>query len=157
MKKITISDDSYNFIKSLSMRMKNQYNEHTANPYYITIRKFVTVPVPDGCGTDVMYFDLYQCENYTKDEIKVMAVKSGVSFEEYLEKNFNNIKIYETKEEKVFDNVFLTYEGYKDHVEANGHNIKKTCKSFDSYVKYAYKNTELEMLFKFIHEIADNI
>lgn len=54
----------------------------------------------------------------------------------------------------VDDNVFLTFRGYNIHMELNGHNYRHL-KDVHSYVKYAGRNPEMEMLLKSIMAFAE--
>ncbi len=49
------------------------------------------------------------------------------------------------------DNVFFTFEGYQEHVRQNKHNMGRG-EGFHSYVKHAYRNPEMESLWKAIQE-----
>lgn len=154
MKTITISDETADFLKSLSHRMLTQDRRGTADPYYITIQKIVEQPVPDECGSDVRYFNHYQSETETIEEIKVYCEQENLDVDEYIDENCTKYSVDDREE---YENFFLTYEGYEEHIKQNDHNIAKTCKSFHNYVQYASRNPELEQLYKSIHEIANEI
>jgi hypothetical protein len=152
MKTITISDEAAEFFKRVSNAIRTQDNRGTAEPYFITIQKKVERGVPDGCGIDTRYFDNEQCELYDYESIKERAEEMELNVEEYIDKYCQK---YDIREFEEYENFFLTYEGYNAHINSNGHNIARTCKSYQNYVQYACRNPELESLYEFIHEIAD--
>lgn len=49
-------------------------------------------------------------------------------------------------------NVFLTDQGYKDHLKINGHNIGK----HDTFGIHAFRNKEIESLYNLIDESIEN-
>ena len=151
MKTITISDDTAAFLAKLSFTIQNQDNRATANPLYFTIRKFVDVGVPDGCGDGVAVFDNHDCENYTEEQAMEHAKELEMDFEEYIDKRCHR---YETRTEEKYEEFFFTEDGYNEHVRLNGHNIARTCKEFDSYVMHAYRNPEISALLEAVKEIG---
>ena len=51
------------------------------------------------------------------------------------------------------DNVFFTEEGYNEHVRLNGHNLGLRDRDYYSYVKHAFRNPELEGLFRALRTV----
>ena len=151
MKTITISDETAAFLSELTFRLETGNGRGTADPYYFTVRKFIDVAVPDGCGDKVMYFDSQDCESYTEEEAKENAIEHEMEFDDYVEERCNK---YDVKEEERYENFFFTLEGYQQHVKMNGHNISRVCNKYDSYVDHAYRNPEIAGVLKAIKEIG---
>jgi len=154
MVKISISDETAEFLSQLAHTLKTQDNRSTADPYFFTIRKFVDVAVPEGCGEKTMYFDNHDVENYTEEEAEKRAEELEMPFDEYVEDRCHK---YESKEEERFENFFFTMDGYNQHVKMNGHNIARVCNRYDSYVDHAFRNPELEKVIAAIKEIGSSV
>jgi hypothetical protein len=154
VKTITITDETVEFLKSLHETIATQDNRSTAKPIFFTVRKFVNVAVPEGCGDKEMYFDNHDVEQYTLEEAIARAVELEIDFDKYVEDRCHK---YDAKEEERYEGFFLTEEGYRKHVKLNGHNIARECNRFDSYVDHVYRNPELESLFKAIEEIGGQL
>lgn len=153
MKTIIISDEAAEFLKSLSHRMKTQDNRCTADPYYITIQKIVDRGVPSGCGEKSSWYHYDICESFDEESLKQYCEENDLDVDEFKDECTE----YDVSEKEEYENFFLTYEGYEQHVKLNGHNIARECNSFHNYVQYASRNPELEMLYKCIHEIAEKL
>ena len=151
MKTITVSDETALFLSELSSRIENQDCRGTATPFYFTVRKFVDVGVPEGCGDTTKYFDNHDVETYSEEEAKKNAEELEMDFDEYVETRCHK---YDVKEEERFENFFFTLEGYEQHVKMNGHNIIRECNKYDSYVDHAYRNPEIAGVLKAIKEIG---
>ena len=151
MKTITISDEAAAFLEKLSSTIETQDNRCTASPIFFTVRKFVDVAVPEGCGDKVMYFDNHAVENYTEEEAKKEAEELEMEFDDYVEERCHK---YDSKEEKRYEGFFLTLDGYNEHVRLNGHNIARGCNKFDSYVDHIYRNPEIKSLLEAVKEIG---
>lgn len=61
------------------------------------------------------------------------------------EERWEELKEFEEEKYDEEDNVFLTEEGYKEHVRLNGHNLGRKGE-YCSYVKHAFRNPEMENL-----------
>lgn len=154
MVKISISDETAVFLSQLAHTLKTQDNRGTADPYFFTVRKFIDVAVPDGCGEAMLYFDNSDVESYTEEEAKKRAEELEMTFDDYVEERCQK---YDSKEEERFENFFFTEDGYKQHVKINGHNIARVCKRYDSYVDHAFRNPELEKVISAIKEIGSAV
>lgn len=182
---LDISEQQLNFLKELSGRFSRNDNRCTADPYYYCIRHIEERAVPDGCGSDgVKYFSDEQCESYTLDEVKEQFDEylyeneykgedtskeafliwkkdylkdefyEGSFLEAYIERHYRR---YDFSYSEIFDNVFLTYEGYKDHMKVNRHNYRYYPKKSVSYVKYATRNAELEGVLDVLKSIGKQV
>jgi len=154
MKAIYISDKTASFLKEFTERLKKQDNRCTADPFYFTVRKFVDVAVPEGCGDKTMYYDSHDNETYSEKQVKERCLELDMDFHDYVQDRCNS---YDVKEEERFENFFFTKEGYDQHVKLNGHNIAKSCISFDSYVDHAYRNPEIDNILKALKEIGESL
>jgi hypothetical protein len=151
MKTIKISNETADFIAKLAHTIETQDNRATASPIFFTVRKFVDVGVPEGCGDITKYFDNHDVETYTEEEARKNAEELEIDFDEYVETRCHK---YDAKEEEKFENFFFTLDGYNEHVRLNGHNIARECKRFDSYVDHAYRNPEIKKVIEAIKEIG---
>lgn len=154
MVKIAISDETAVFLSQLAHTLKTQDNRGTADPFFFTVRKFVDVAVPVGCGDKVMYYNSHDAEQYTEEEARKQAEELEMDFDEYVEDRCTK---YDVKEEERYENFFFTLEGYNQHVKMNGHNIARECNRYDSYVDHAFRNPELEKVIAAIKEIGSAV
>lgn len=152
MKTISISDETALFLETLSETIEFQDNRATARPIFFTIRKFVDVCVPDGCGDKIEYYDNHDCIRLSEEEAMEHAKKLEMSFDDYVESRCSK---YDTRETEEYEGFFLTKGGYDDHIRINGHNID--CNRFDSYVDHIYRNPEMEKVVEAISEIGGAI
>lgn len=154
MRTITVSDETAEFLAKLAHQLETQDRRCTADPYYFTVRKIVEVGVPEGCGDREAFFDNHDCENYSEGEAEKRAEELEMEFDDYVHERCHK---YDVRDEERFENFFFTLEGYNEHVRRNGHNIARTCKSYDSYVGYAARNPELEGVIKALKEIGKSL
>jgi hypothetical protein len=150
--KIELSDETVNFIKELVHRMDTQDNRATASPYYFTVQCIREIAVPEETTDEHKYFLPDHAESFTEDELKEFCKDCGFDFEKTLDKTIK----YGVGEQIENLNFFLTEEGYKEHIRLNGHNYRHY-KRFYSYVDYAFRNPEIESLFKALREVAKEI
>lgn len=173
MKTIEVTDEMYNFLSNLSKEIKMQDNRGTAKPYFFQVMEEEEVVVPDGCGEVVWVQDGQIClrteedvkkavwdyygwpsmhitednseEDLARDCEEEYKSMSPWEIEEVLEVNYKKVCV--DKKEK-FSNCFFTEKACNKHIEINGHNLNNP----HSYLHYAYRNKEMEMLFKFLEE-----
>ena len=161
---IDVSEENWNFLKEFMNRVKTQDNRGTASPYYFTVCCKKEVAVPEGSTGNVKYYDSNSCESYTYEELKKRFKEwnddddddtewneeDDENFEEYQEKYCQK---YDVDEDYEYENVFFTEKGYEDHIKLNGHNYRHF-KKYYSYVKCAFRNPEIEGLFKALEDIT---
>jgi hypothetical protein len=159
MKTIEISDESYEFIKDFMNKVNTQDNRITASPYFYVIKSPKWRVAHDDfyagetkrVWIDMSGEDEYQEYSDTEEFIqyclknKMMEQKEA---EEYAEEH---LKEFTMEQYTTEDNVFFTEDGYKKHVELNGHNLNN---DHYSYVKHAFRNPELRGLFKALGEVS---
>ena len=148
---VTLTQESADFLRELANKMKTQDNRCTAKPYFYTVRSLKDVAVPDGDGDGVSYFDNTGCCSMTEQEMKDYCRERGEDFDDYVAKHCVR---YGTKEDYEDENVFLTEAGYEQHMELNGHNYRHLKRSF-SYLHHAFRNPEMESLWKALLEFAE--
>lgn len=176
MKQLQLSDEIYDQLVQLATEVKNQDNRATASPYFFQIQTKEEIPTCEGCGEEVWvdedgnklrtdeeikeYIINWIFENeinttLSEDEAKLIATQifntinsTYFGTEDWLEKhewrkvNFTTINKYE--------NCFLTAKSCDEHISANNHHYNDP----RSYLHHAFRNTEMELIFKFLGEIA---
>lgn len=73
---------------------------------------------------------------------------------ERAERRWEDLEELEEEKYDEEDNVFLTEEGFKEHVRLNGHNLGRHGEYY-SYVKHAFRNPEMENLLLAIAAVTD--
>jgi hypothetical protein len=154
--KVEISEESFEFLKNLVNEMKTQDRACTADPYFYVVQELVTRPAYDGCGSETRYATDWNDGLVTKDsileDINDNSELGGKTLEELVDEGI--ITEYEVDEEYENTdncNVFFTKKAYEEHIRRNGHNL--CCPR--PYIYHAYRNSEIENLFKAIKEIVD--
>ena len=156
-KTIQISDESYGFLKDLINEIDNQDNRMTASPYYYVIQEKVTRPTAEGCGQYIVYFDSDDLVDYTREELiesKEIDTDIDYTFDDYLDEHpeIREIEVKTEWAEPELSNVFFTEKAIEKHIAANKYHWIEP----RSYVKHAWRNPEIESLFKAIREIAES-
>lgn len=162
MKTIEVTDEMYNFISELSKEIKSQDNRGTAFPYFFQVQEDEQIGVPDGCGEIAWVSDgetilktddeikeaVFEWNNWTIGNVsdeKKYKMLDQFDIEEITEENYRKVNISTTQK---YSNCFFTYKAYEEHVRKNGHNLNNP----KSFLFHAYRNTEMEMLFKFLND-----
>lgn len=139
---ITISKESYEFLKNLANELSTQDSRCTAEPYFFACETVEEYPTdPDFDYDRIIYYDKFgQRWDSLEELLENEPNHSGQDITEvYLKRHYRA------------SNVFLTERAYKQHIASNGHNLKEP----RSFVFHAFRNPELRDLFKFIREIGD--
>src|SRR5574343_133186 len=160
MKTITITDEMYDFLMELSKEINTQDNRATAKPYFFQIQTREEVAAPEGCGEkawafdggkiqtqdeiDQVIFDYYDPQ-YTMEEIKQMD--EWDKFDMLRDQGWREVN-FDYKDE--YQNAFLTAKACKEHIERNHYHYHKPV----DYLQHAFRNPELEMVFKFLSELT---
>lgn len=162
MKTINVTDEMYDFLSNLSKEIKSQDNRGTAKPYFYQVQEEEEVGVPDGCGEEVWVCDGEICLR-TEEDIKnavfewngwdlgneedeaKFAELNSFDIDEILEENYRKVNV-DIKHK--YSNCFFTFKAYQEHISRNGHNLSNP----QSYLFHAYRNREMEMLFRFLQE-----
>lgn len=162
MKTIQVTDEIYAFLSNLSKEIKNQDNRITAMPYFFQVQEDEEIAVPDGCGDEVWVCDGEICLR-TEEDIKnaVFEWKDWELGNKEDEERFKELDYYDIEEilkenyikvnvstRRKYSNCFFTFKAYQEHISCNGHNLNNP----NSYLFHAYRNNELDMLFKFLLE-----
>ena len=166
MKTLQVNDEIYDFLMNLSEEIKTQDNRATATPYYFQVQEDHEIAVPEGCGAEVWVMDGEVCLR-TEEDIREAVFEwkewdlenlnhqkkyeqlTSFDVDEILEENYRkvNIDISHT-----YSNCFLTYKAYEEHLRRNKHNLKNP----KSYLFHAFRNPEMEMIFKFIKSLNND-
>ena len=145
---IDISPENFEFLKQLMTQINTQNNHGTASPYYYTVRTTKDIAVPAGTtGTDKYYYD---GECYTEEELRKVCKEDETDFE----KVKDNSTKYGVDQVNVYENFFLTEEGYNKHMELNGHNYRSSIEPAHFYIKHAFRNPELVQLLDTLGEVT---
>jgi hypothetical protein len=164
MKTIEVSDEMYDFLMETSKELNSQDHRGTRMPYFFQVQTEETICVPEGCGTIAWHMDggLIETDEEIKDSIfeyKEWDIDSDIHEEMYQDMDEwerNEImeemgydKIYQDKE-KVYRNAFLTERACREHIRLNDYHYNNP----KDYLSYAFRNPELEMVFKFLCELT---
>lgn len=154
--KVDISQESFDFLKSLIQEIDSQSNRATASPYYyvIQVRKERIAPVGNK-GDKTLYWhdgeymeadDWADSLDFESEEKFLAWWEEEHPYEEPLEVE------YYRGDANIHSNVFFTEKACHKHIEQNHYHFIEP----HSYVKHAWRNPEMENLFKAIREIVDD-
>lgn len=161
MKTIEVTDEMYSFLKELSQEIKTQDNRGTASPYFYQVQEDEVIGVPDGCGEVAWVSDdtiiktddeikqaVFEWKDWTlgdgEDEKKYKEL-DRFDIDDIMEENYRKVDV---SVRHTYSNCFLTFKAYEEHVRRNGHNLSNP----KSFLFHAYRNAEMEMLFKFLKD-----
>jgi hypothetical protein len=164
MKTIEVSDEIYDFLMNLSKEVKTQDNRATRMPYFYQVQEDKEVAVPDGCGNEVWVMDgeiclrteqdikeaVFEWRDWDLDDLnddKEYEKLSSSDIDEILRNNYSKVSV-NTKHK--YSNSFLTEKACREHIRANRHNLDNP----KTYLDHAYRNAEMDMLFKFLDELT---
>lgn len=154
---IEINDQDLEFLRTLVHEMKTQENHCTASPYFYSVRTWRKMAQPSGFGEKEVWVDwrgpdsFYSFEDYQKFMIECCDFKGS---EEELRERFGELDQYSETLIEEFHNVFLTQKGYEEHMRLNGHNYHHSDEKPSFFIKHAFRNPEIETLFKIIHKLG---
>ena len=80
-----------------------------------------------------------------KEDEKKFKELDYFDIEEILEENYRKVNVDIRHK---YSNCFLTFKAYEDHIRKNRHNLNNP----KSYLFHAFRNKEMEMIFKFLQE-----
>ena len=170
MKNIQVTDEMHEFLMNLSKELKEQDNRATAMPYFFQVRETKEVPAHAGCGEETFYSSEYEIELRT-DADKVEWIKDneeeffGTVYEEdvknvgahtskwvldYMLMELLDFKKYYINTNYTYSNIFFTSKACDEHIRINKHYLKQPL----NHLNHAYKNKEMEMIFKFLLELT---
>lgn len=161
MKTLQISEESYQFVKNFINEIDNQDNRGTRSPYFYVIQQ--KKRIYPACGGDAEGI-VIDTDFYDEDEFEWLCERLEIPYDknedaydlcERINKVYTDGDVYTLPysyewQEHDAANVFFTETGYKQHVELNQHNLGE----YRSYVKYAFRNPEIQGLMKAIREIV---
>lgn len=167
MKRITVTNEMYNFLTNLSKEIKNQDNRGTASPYYYQVQEEIDMPTGEEFGEEVWIQNGEICLR-TDDDIKKEIFEylkwdfndskkhieydnmNAFDVEDILLKNYEQVFVTQTN---IYSNIFLTEKACNDYIKRNKHNLNKP----KSFLFYADRNNEMNMLIKFLQTLTKNI
>lgn len=142
-------------VQELKRRIENNDNRCTAKPYLLLLqekRRFVS---KEGYNleTEVIYIETVSGDNL---EFKTMEELTSFLNEDVEVKPIEgeNYKILEMGHYWETTNVFLTDQGYQDHLQENGHNLGE----HRTYGIHAFRNNEIKSLMEVLsnHELESS-
>jgi len=148
---IKLSAESAKFISDFMKQIETQDNRATRSPYYYTVRTVKEYSAAEGIG-DVRYYCERDTETYSEEELIAHCAENDLDVEDFKDRCY----VSGSQNIEEFDNVFFTEEGYKRHMELNKHNYRSE-EPVTSYVKYCFRNPEIEGLFKVLTEISKEV
>lgn len=167
MKTVKVSDEIYDFLVKTAKEIKEQDNRATRSPYFFQVQEDEEVGVPDGCGTEVWVMD-GEFFLRTDEDIKAAIFDYNGWDIENEETNtlYDDIDEYDIESilevmgcrkvnvdiRHTYSNCFLTFKAYEEHLRQNKHNLNNP----KSYLNHAYRNPEMDMLFKFFEEVYES-
>lgn len=152
--KVEIPEESFQFLKDLVAEIKSQSNRMTASPYFYVIQEKEIVVVPDGCGDKTMYLHC-DGEFMNEEEVRDWADDQVLDIDELVSDHEEYLTPYEVRDDRVtkeHHNVFFTEKACHKHIEQNHYHFSAP----RSYVRHAWRNPEMENLFKAINKIVEN-
>lgn len=164
-KTIQVTDEIYEFLINLSKEIKEQDNRATAMPYFFQVRETIEIPAYEGCGIEILYNSKREIELRSYEEkidwiLENQECFIGTGFEERC-KNVGistptwdlddmlkevGFETFNVDEFHVYSNAFLTSKACDNHIKINKHNLKYPV----NYLNHAYRNEEMDMIFKFL-------
>jgi len=169
-KKIEVTDEMYEFLMNLSKEIKEQDNRATAMPYFFQVRETKEIAAHEGCGNEVWWSTDYETELRT-DADKVEWIKEHPEhFDEYEDKElineideldcwqlddflrYDDFQKFYVDTDYTYSNTFFTSKACDEHIRINRHNLKQPV----NYLNHAYRNEEMEMIFKFLLGLTNN-
>jgi len=150
--KIEISDESFEFVKRLINEIDSQDNRATADPYYYVIQGIKERVTAPGCGDDIVY--VHDGQGFTKEDLmETFDLDTEGAFDDFITSNFTEeVEVTREHEDVPMSNVFFTEKACHRHIELNHYHYSDG----RSYVKHAWRNPEVENIFKALREIAEN-
>lgn len=145
MENLKLEPRDLEFLKKLGQDIAAQNNRGTAMPHFYVLMEEYWLPAPHDMGDEYVRYDYNSGEPIiykTKEE----AEADGRDWEELLE--IGQHHLYRES------NVFLTEDGYNQHVRLNGHNYGRGGNKFFSYVKHAFRNPEMARLVEILVKIG---
>jgi hypothetical protein len=161
MKTIQVSDEMYAQLMELSKEMNIQDKRATAEPYFFQIQTKKKIYVPDGCGNECWVNDDNEIETeegindtifqYEDEAIPIENIQSMKDYEkeEILERAGWRKVNYQFEDQ--YENAFFTSKACKDHIEKNHYHYHKPI----DYLTHAFRNPEMELIFKFLSSLTD--
>lgn len=160
---IEISKETLDFLKELNNRIETQSSRCTAKPYFLVIKRIKWRVAHDDCYSGESKVvrvdhdnDYLQFDNFEEYKQHCIDAHFNEDFDlKKCEKDWEDLPSYTMEKYEEEDNVFLTDKGYEEHLQQNEHNIKHGCVEYYSYLKHAFRNPEMEGIFKAIKEIGE--
>jgi hypothetical protein len=134
--------------RELQDRIKNNDKRCTAPPYLLLLQGKEEHVMRDGYGHDTkQVFVSYLCGDITQNESRDELVKELIEHGYDKDEASKSIEEFTIGYSWLTQNVFLTDEGYKDHMKANGHNVKSDHRTMGIH---AFRNLEMKSLLALI-------
>lgn len=158
-KSIEISNESYEFVKSLISEIETQDNRITAYPILYMIQTKDKQIRPEEYSDEFEWYG--NGESYSHDELIELLKDSdkidSTDIENWNEWDISNSandigieKVYFENIDKFESNIFFTEKAIKQHIKSNHYHYNDP----KDYVIHAWRNPEVENIIKALKEIA---
>jgi hypothetical protein len=133
-------------------RINNNDNRCTAKPYLLLLRRKMEKVVDGDYGGEKSYVENITGDYISRDtrEELVNYLKEDYFGDENWQPDYSDITEIYVDEYDDTVNVFLTDEGYREHLNVNKHNLGK----HDTYGIHAFRNKEIASVFNVIEKSA---
>lgn len=140
--------------EELKKRMESNDNRSTAKPYLLLLRRHVPQVVDGNYGGSKEYVENITGDYWSRPTRAELETVLRVDYFEndptWEPKHGDITEIYtDIKYETV--NVFLTDQGYQDHLKINKHNLG----THDTYGIHAFRNKEMLSLMSLVDEVIE--
>jgi len=153
---IEIAKEDYEFLTELAHELSTQDNRCTGRPYFYTVRCVKKALAPKDYGSGEPVWVDWELSPYLfkseEDYVKILTDDYGYSTAE-ARARAEDLLCFGQHEIFVDENVFLTYNGYKQHMAQNEHNYQHYEKYY-SYIKHAGRNPEMARLIDILLRIG---
>jgi hypothetical protein len=140
---VRLSKNSRDFLQQLAHRIHTQDNRATAKPYFFACEEVREYPTDSDYGYDRVAYFLREDPEGEYDSPR--ELREAHPDRLILDSDIREVHL---KEHHEVSNIFLTFDGYKQHVAQNRHNLKEP----RDFLYHAFRNPEMEGLFKAIQE-----
>lgn len=152
---VQLTKETVGFLQELARRIATQNNRATARPYFFVIQKRrwrVAHEDYHSGETRQAWVDFSgDPDTYHSKEDWLQHCRDYQMTPEEAEAGWEKLEEFTEEAYVEEENCFLTFEAYKEHLEVNGHNLRG---EHWSYLKHAFRNREMDSLFRAIAEFA---
>lgn len=154
MPQIEIPEEDLSFLRELSREIRTQDNAATASPYYLSVRTYREIILPQGHGDLEKWVNMCSYDTFSSIESARESYKmNGYTYEE-VEAAIAELELFGGCEIHEDHNVFFTRKGYEEHMRLNGHNYRYSSDKPHAFIHHATRNPEIRRLLEIIHRLG---